>query len=300
MTLDSATGITVYSPDGFATYHPFKPSPNPNSYYVFGIYPEGTFYYDQQADMATNPSTGWCNYSSPSAEGRLNGSVIFNPDDLKLMLAFERDGEYLAPGVLNAQNKLDGEGPFRVVPPQKNSGPPDQRSTASNATDPNVWVWPYIFSGDHNAGFSSRTVTMIKVEPLPPGTTDINTMEVGWPYVDEKKIIIYGSINPYPADNLNKSLDSLIDSIDSLKPKAFRNKSYQKTLVNKIEAIKNQVAAGAYSGALTKLKKDVLQKMDGYLSGAIDANDWISDIDVQKQLGSEIQTIWIMLVVLGG
>jgi hypothetical protein len=300
MMLDSATGITVYSPDGFATYHPFKPSPNPNSYYVFGIYPEGTFYYDQQADMATNPSTGWCNYSSPSAEGRLNGSVIFNPDDLKLMLAFERDGEYLAPGVLNAQNKLDGEGPFRVVPPQKNSGPPDQRSTASNATDPNVWVWPYIFSGDHNAGFSSRTVTMIKVEPLPPGTTDINTMEVGWPYVDEKKIIIYGSINPYPADNLNKSLDSLIDSIDSLKPKAFRNKSYQKTLVNKIEAIKNQVAAGAYSGALTKLKKDVLQKMDGYLSGAIDANDWISDIDVQKQLGSEIQTIWIMLVVLGG
>ena len=60
------------------------------------------------------------------------------------------------------------------------------------------------------------------------------------------------------------------------------------------------VAAGAYPGALTKLKKDILQKMDGYLSGAVDANDWINDLAIQKQLGSEIQTIWIILVILGG
>ena len=39
--LDSATGITVYSPDGFATGHPFEPSTNPNSYHVFGTYPSG-------------------------------------------------------------------------------------------------------------------------------------------------------------------------------------------------------------------------------------------------------------------
>lgn len=300
MMLESATGITVYAPDGFATYHPFNPSANPNSYHVLGIYPEGTFYYNQQADMATNPLNGWCNYSSPLAEGRENGSLIYNPEGLKMVLAFERDGEYLTPGVLNLQNKLDGEGPFRIVPPQKNPGPPDQRSTASNATDPTKWIWPYVASADHNAGFSSRTVTMIKVEPLPPGTTDINTMEAGWPYVDEKKIIIYGSINPYPVDKLNNSLDSLISAIKLQKGTAFRNKSSQKTLVSKIEAIRNQVAAGAYSGALTRLKKDLLQKMDGYLSGAVDANDWINDLGVQKQLCSEIQIIWAILVLLGG
>ena len=300
LMLESATGITVYAPDGFATYHPFNLSANPNSYHVFGIYPEGTFYYDKQADMATNPLTGWCNYSSPSAEGRENGSLIYNPEGLKMVLAFERDGENLTPGVLNLQNKLDGEGPFRIVPPQKNPGPPDQRSTASNATDPTKWIWPYVASADHNAGFSSRTVTMIRVEPLPHGTTDINTMEAGWPYVDEKKIIIYGSINPYPVDALNISLDSLISAIRSQKVKVFKNKSSQETLVNKIEAIKNQVAAGAFSGALSKLKKDVLQKMDGYLSGAVDANDWINDLDVQKNLASQIQIIWVMLVVLGG
>ncbi len=297
--LDSATGITVYAPDGFATYHPFQPSTNPNSYHVFGTYPASVFYYDEQADLAINPETGWCKYSSPSAAGRENGDAIVNPDGLKMMLAFKRDGEYLAPGVLNLQNKLDGEGPYRIVPPQKNPGPPDQRSTASHATDGNVWVWPYNSNNDHNAGFSSRTVTIIKVEPLPPGTTDINTMEAGWPYVDENKIIIYGSINPHPVDNLNKSLDLLIGAVESQKGTAFKNKSSQKALVNKIEAIKKQAAAGAYSGALAKLKQDVLQKTDGYLSGAVDANDWINDLEVQKQLCSEIKTIWVILVILG-
>ena len=140
--LDSATDITVYSPDGFATYHPFDPSTNPNSYHVFGIYPQGTFYYNERADIAKYPvdtendptyqNTGWCDYSSPSATFaavlvrevssqrpplycdvaghrhdhcacRENESVIFNPEGLKMMLAFKRDGEYLTPGVLNSQ-----------------------------------------------------------------------------------------------------------------------------------------------------------------------------------------------------
>jgi hypothetical protein len=303
LMLESANGITVYSPDGFATYHPFQPVSNPNSYHVFGTYPPGTFYYDQRADIAiyppdppNYPTGGWCDYSSPSAEGRENGSSIINPDNLKLMLAFERDGECLTPGILNSSNKLDGEGPFRVVPPQKKPGWPDQRSSSTNQSV----SWYYDKTADHNAGFSSRTVTMIKVEPMPAGTTDINTMEAGWPYVDEKKIIIYGSINPYPVDNLNKSLDYLIYSINMLTPAAFRNKSYRKTLVNKIEALKKQVAAGAYSGALSKLREDILKKTDGYLSGDVDANDWISDIVVQRELVSQIQTIWILLVILGG
>ena len=308
--LESAMDITVYSPDGFATFHPFSPSDSPNVYHVFGIYPEGTFWYNERADIAiyppdpdldpdppdTNYATGgWCDYSSPSAAGRKNGSAIFNPEGLKMILAFKRDGEYLDPGVLNLENKLDGEGPFRVVPPQKKPGWPDQRSTSVNQ----AVVWPYDRSADHNAGFSSRTVTMVKVMPLPPGTTDINTMEAGWPYVDEEKIVIYGSIAPYPVDNLNRSLDSLIDTIRSQKNTAFKVKSSKIALVNKIEAIKKQVANGAYSAALTKLKEDVLKKTDGYLSGAIDSNDWVKDIDVQQQLVSEIQIIWVMLLLIG-
>jgi len=214
---------------------------------------------------------------------------------LKMLLAFKRGGEYLTPGVLNPQNKLDGEGPFRVVPPQKNPGWPDQRSSSTNQ---NV-VWPYDKNADHNAGFSSRTVTMIKVMPLPPGTTDINTMEAGWPYVDEQKIVIYGSIDTYLVDKLNTSLDSLIETVTAAPNAAFKVKSSKNALVNKIEAIKKHVKAGAYSGALAKLKEDVLKKTDGYLSGAVDANDWVKDLGVQQQLVSEIQIIWVMLVLVG-
>jgi len=303
LMLDSATGVTVYAPDGFATYHPFYQSANANSYHVFGAYPQGTFYYHEQADMVTNPATGWCNYSSPSTAGRASGEAISNPDDLKMMLAFKRDGEYLTTGELNSSNKLDGEGPYRIVPPQKTPGPPDQRSTAVNPTDASRWVWPYNEDNainDHNAGFSSRTVTMIRVEPLPSGTTDINTLEAGWPYVDGKKVIIYGAINPRPMYRLYSNLDFLINTVKAQKATVFKNQSSQGTLVSKLQAIKKQVGRKAYSSALTALKQDVVPTMDGYLSGGVDANDLISDLKVQKQLYADIQRIWIALVVLGG
>ncbi|MEJ2657137.1 MAG: hypothetical protein P8012_08055, partial [Desulfobacterales bacterium] len=51
------------------------------------------------------------------------------------------------------------------------------------------------FDWDHNAGASSRTVTIIKIEPLPEGTTDIDVLEAGWAFVDQKKIIVYGAID---------------------------------------------------------------------------------------------------------
>ncbi|MGA1792146.1 MAG: hypothetical protein ACMUIM_11720 [bacterium] len=107
-----------------------------------------------------------------------------------MILAIRREGEYMDPGELNAENKLDGEGPYRVVPPQKVPGPPDQSSKSSNPS----LIWPYNYDWDHNAGAASRTVTIIKVMPLPPGTTDIDVLEAGWDFVDDEKIIIYGAI----------------------------------------------------------------------------------------------------------
>ena len=66
----------------------------------------------------------------PPLRGRIHGQPINNPQGLKTILAIKRDGQYLTPGELNLQNKLDGEGPFRVVPPQKIPGPPDQKSSS--------------------------------------------------------------------------------------------------------------------------------------------------------------------------
>ncbi len=296
IALNGATGITVFSPDGFATYHPFNQTSNPNSYHVYGTCPQGTFYYNETADIAES-ATGWCDYTSPGCAGQENGGPIINPDGLKMLLAIKHDGEYLTPGVLNAQNKLDGEGPFRVVVPQKNPAPADQRSTASDATDPDKWVWPYSNSTDHNAGFSSRTVTMIRVEPLPEGTTDINIIEAGWPYVDQNKIVIYGAINPVPS--IEEKIDLLNDSVQGLSVNTFKNPSYQRTLIDKISVIEKQISRGEYAEASEKLERDVMQKTDGFvLKGNTDGNDWVTDREAQSRLYWTIYEIEILLKIL--
>jgi len=74
-----------------------------------------------------------------------------------MILAYVRDNAYLDTGELTDANKLDGEGPFRLVPPQKNPGPPDQTSSSSVQ---NV-IWPFDEEADHNAGFSTRSTTII-------------------------------------------------------------------------------------------------------------------------------------------
>ena len=199
----TATAIRVYAPDGFATDHPLDPDPAANIYHVKGIYPEAVYQYNDEADTAKNPVDGWCDYSAPSCKGRNYLDPIVVPDGLKMILAYKREGGYLDPGVLNLDNKLDGEGPFRVVPPQKVPCPPDQSQKAANQ----AVVWPYNSTWDHNAGFSSRSVTIIKVLPLPAGTTDIDVYEAGWSYVDQNKIIIYGAIDGNDS-NGNGILDS--------------------------------------------------------------------------------------------
>jgi len=198
--LPSATGILVYAPDGWSQYHPLEEDSDPELYHVNGDYPDSAYYYNTEADVALNPTDGWCDYSAPSCQGRINGTPITG---LKMILAFAREGQNMDPGILNLDNKLDGEGPYRVVPPQKNPNEPDQSSTAGNQEV----IWPYNFDWDHNAGASSRTVTIIKVEPLPEGTTDIDVLEAGWAFVDQDKIIVYGAIDGTDS-NGNGVLDS--------------------------------------------------------------------------------------------
>ena len=181
--LPSATGITVYAPDGWSQYHPLDKVKDPELYHVKGIYPQASYNYDPEAKQ-------WCDYSAPGCAGRNHGDPIFVDGGLKTILAYKRDGAYLSPGVLNSENKLEGEGPFRLIVPQKVPCPPDQSSKSNNQ---NV-CWPYNPDWDHNGGASTRSATIIKVEPLPPGTTDINAFEAGWKYVDGQKIIVYGAI----------------------------------------------------------------------------------------------------------
>ena len=214
--LPSATGITVYAPDGWYQYHPLEYNEDTEMYHVYGNmpgedyqYPPATYYYNQQADMAENPTDGWCEYDAPSCAGRSHGDNIFVENGLKALLAISRDGAPLDPGVLTDENKLDGEGPYRVVVPQKNVTPPDQSSRADNQ---NV-VWPYTYDWDHSAGACSRSATIIRVEPLPEGTTDVDILEAGWSYVDDEKVLIYGAISAADKDD-NDDDNSAIDDND--------------------------------------------------------------------------------------
>ncbi|MDY6861510.1 MAG: GEGP motif-containing diheme protein [Thermodesulfobacteriota bacterium] len=183
--LDSATGVTVFAPDGY--FYTYDLNSGGDYYYVYGTYPQAQFYYVPEADLANG---GWCDYSAPSCIGRNDGDLIYVENGLKLILAYKIDGAFLEPGYLDETNRLAGEGPFRAVPPQMISGPPDQSSTSTNQ---DVY-WPYDENADHNAGFSCRTVVAVRIEPLPEGTIDFNWYEGGWDYVDNQEVIIYGAI----------------------------------------------------------------------------------------------------------
>ena len=273
MVLPSAKSITVFSPDGFAQYHPLNPEPD--SYQVYGTYPQQTFHYDDAADIDKHPRDGWVDYGAATARGLKDGTSIDSPDGLKLLLAFKRDGKNLDPGVLNAQNKLDGEGPFRVVPPQLVPGVADQRSTAA---DQKVG-WPYDAKADHNAGFSTRSTTIIRVDPLPAGTTDIDTLEAGWSYVDEGKILIYGAIDPIPT--IVEKLDGMAAQLKALDGSAFNGGTSRETIVSRIEAIEAMASAGDLAGARQRLLEDVLGRMVSKTGGSA---SYLADADAQKRL----------------
>ena len=191
----TATKITAYAPDGFAQGHPMDDSAENigSSYapFVKGAYPAATYFHVEEADKAINPDYGWCDYTSPGNAGRLNAAPIFVRHGLRLLLALRADGKDLLPGYLDKTKLASGtEGPFRVVAPQKIVGPPDQASSAARQDV----IWPYDSNSDHNAGFSSKCTTIVKVDPLPAGTTDINVMEAGWTYIDQGKIVLYGAL----------------------------------------------------------------------------------------------------------
>lgn len=290
----AATNIKVFAPDGFAQFFSLNPVPSdPAIYHVIGDYPAGDYHYDTVADVDLN-SEGWCDYSSPAVSGLADGDPIENEDGLKLLLAFLRDGEYLNPGKLNLQNKLDGEGPFRVVPPQKTAGPPDQRSTAANQGV----RWPYNKNADHNAGFSPRSATIVKVEPLPPGTTDIDTLEAGWKYIDESKIVVYGAIHPGPA--ISSKLDALIDLLDSSDSKAYKKVFYNKLLVFEAHIVRHLAKCGQYKAALSIIEKCILKHADGCSAGGggVDRDDWVTDCELQKKIYWDLHELIVLFGII--
>lgn len=286
--LESATGITIYAPDGWAQYHPLEADDDPLLYHVYGTYPEASFYYDEEADEALS-EVGWCDYSSPTALEVTNGELIVVPNGLQLILALARDDQYLQPGQLTEENKLDGEGPFRVVPPQKIPGPPDQ-SVKSNAQEV---IWPFNDFADHNAGFATRSATMIKVEPLPEGTTEVDTLEAGWNFVDEGKILIYGAIDPI--ETVLLKVTTLKNYIQGLDKSEFKHRFAKRILVHRLSLMERFLKRGYERAVVWQLER-LSKKFDGCtVAGESDRNDWLTECNEQLAVYWAIHELNVLL-----
>ena len=87
-----------------------------------------------------------------------------------------------------------------------------------------------------------------------------------------------------PAPALLDQVDAIIAAIRGLDPSDFK-KNKQKTLLNKLEAVRKQIQNGAFEGALNKLENDIAPKIDGCAAGGSpDAQDWILNCDAQGQV----------------
>jgi hypothetical protein len=206
-----ATQITVFAPDGFSKTFPID-APDPQTdagtvqYDVMGPYPRGHYF----------GGLDFVEYSF-LPDSLSHGNKI--SDNLYMLLGYLRDGDPLTRGKLvpdpgnPTRLVLDGEGPYRLIPPQKIAGSPDRPSTSAPVGD----GWDYDNLKDHNAGSSIRSTTAIRVEPLPTGTTDFNWIEGGWNLVDQAKLVIYGAIDPQRHPVWGKVEDTNGDPIDGVK-----------------------------------------------------------------------------------
>lgn len=173
-------GITVIAPDGFLVDF--------GAASITETFPAADFF--GGLDTTTlGTECGFVEYPDPIPEGVVDGEPI--PGELRLMLAYERDGLPLDTASLDVTvGKLNGEGPYRIVIPQAAAGRPDRGVTYSpSGCDDD---YDYDDTLDHNAGAMVRAAVAIRVNPLPEGYEDFDYRNGGWAFVDGATFAVYG------------------------------------------------------------------------------------------------------------
>lgn len=181
--LTGITGITVFAPDGYSSDYSLEDINAP--------FPEG-YYYDAPLSFGAS-DTALLEKPAALPPGVGNGKRI--PGSPWLLLAYERDGRLLDPSVYEkATGRLVGEGPYRLVKPQRDiagdpsrPGRPDRSVNAKKFGD----GWDYSDRIDHNAGAGARGACVIRLNPMPEGWEEYDWKN-GWPLIGEKKVVIYG------------------------------------------------------------------------------------------------------------
>jgi hypothetical protein len=181
--LTGAEGITVFAPDGYSVECSIEDIVRP--------FPRGYFYAGPAAFAGTDRA--FVKYPEKIPAGVVDGKEI--PDVPWLILAFEREEKPLDPSVYEkGTGRLAGEGPFRLVRPQRDllgdpsrPGRPDRSMKARTFGD----GWDFSPKIDHNAGACVRGACVIRVNPAPKGFEEYDWKN-GWPLITEARVVVFG------------------------------------------------------------------------------------------------------------
>ena len=181
--LTGVTGITVFAPDGYSADYSLED--------IHAPFPRGVFYGEPRA--LEGSERAFVKYPGDLPAGVEDRKPI--PAAPWLLLAYERGGLPLDPSAYEkGTGRLTGEGPYRLVKPQRDlggdparPGRPDRSQKSKTFGD----GWDFVPGMDHNAGACVRGACVIRVNPMPEGYEEYDWKN-GWPLVGEKKVVIFG------------------------------------------------------------------------------------------------------------
>jgi hypothetical protein len=181
--LKGAAGITVFAPDGYSIECTIEEITRP--------FPRGYFYSGPAAFKDSEKS--FVRYPEAIPAGVEDGREI--PGEPWLLLAFERGGKPLDDSYYEkGTGRLAGEGPFRLVKPQRNlRGDPAKPGRPDRSVKAKVFGdgWDFNPAIDHNAGACARGACVIRVNPAPAGFEEYDWKN-GWPLIKGRKIAVFG------------------------------------------------------------------------------------------------------------
>lgn len=175
----SFTSVTIIAADGYRKDFTRDE--------VLMKYPASTYYAAE--NFTKDPACpSWIDYPHQLPPGIQDGNPI--PGKFRLMIASASNGVQLKPATRSENGTLSGEGPYRLILPQRTASAPDQNHKINNPECP----FPYDPAIHHNSGDCVRSVVALQVHPMPQ-----NTREPDWAgrldeFLTARKLMVFGCL----------------------------------------------------------------------------------------------------------